>query len=129
MSNPRIFLVDNDPYVLETVAQILKPTFEIVGRCSDGQALLEAATKSNPDVIVMDISMPVLNGIAAANKLKELGLSSRIVFLTVHEDRDFIDTCLATGALGYVTKPRMDLDLVTAIQDALKGRTFVSEIS
>jgi len=73
--------------------------------------------------------MPVLNGIEAASKLKELSSTSRIVFLTVHEDPDFINTCLSTGALGYVTKPRMALDLVSAIQEALEGHTFVSKAS
>jgi len=126
VSKPRIVLADDHPGIFEVVARILEPTFEIVGRVGNGQALLEAATKLRPDIIVMDISMPVLNGIDAANKLKEFGSTSRIVFLTVHDDPDFINACLATGAAGYVCKPRMALDLVPAIREALEGRTFVS---
>lgn len=126
MSKPTILLADDHPGVFETVAPILEPRYEIVGRSDDGEALLEAAAKLNPDVVVTDISMPVLNGIEAANKLKERGSTCRIVFLTVHDDPDFIEACLATGALGYVAKPRMALDLVPAIEEALKGQKFVS---
>jgi len=122
-------VADDHPFIFEAVAQILEPTFEIIRCLGDGQALIETAAKLNPDVIVTDISMPVLNGIEAASKLKELSSTSRIVFLTVHEDPDFINTCLSTGALGYVTKPRMALDLVSAIQEALEGHTFVSKAS
>jgi DNA-binding NarL/FixJ family response regulator len=126
LSKPTILLADDHPGIFETVAPILEPTFEIIGRADDGQALLEAVAKLNPDVVVTDISMPVLDGIEAANKLKKSGSSCRIVFLTVHDDPDFIEACLATGALGYVSKPRMALDLVPAIREALKGHTFVS---
>lgn len=126
MSKPTILLADDHPGIFETVARILEPTFEMIGRCDDGQALLEAVAKLSPDVVVTDISMPVLNGIGAANKLKERGSTCRIVFLTVHDDPDFIEACLATGALGYVSKTQMTLDLVPAIEEALKGHTFVS---
>jgi DNA-binding NarL/FixJ family response regulator len=119
-------MADDHPGIFETVARILEPTFEIIGRADDGQALLEAVAKLNPDVVVTDISMPVLNGIEVAHRLKENGSTCRIVFLTVHDDPDFIEACLATGALGYVSKPRMALDLVPAIREALKGHTFVS---
>jgi len=79
-----------------------------------------------PDVIVTDISMPVLSGIEAANRLNESGCKSKIIFLTVHSDSDFVRTCLATGAFGYVVKSRITTDLIPAIQDALAGRIFIS---
>jgi DNA-binding NarL/FixJ family response regulator len=126
LSKPTILLADDHPGIFETVARIIEPTFEIVGRSGDGQALLEAVAKLNPDVVVTDISMPVLNGIDAASELKESGSMCRIVFLTVHDDPDFIEACFATGALGYVSKTRMALDLLPAIQEALKGHTFIS---
>jgi DNA-binding NarL/FixJ family response regulator len=126
LSKPTILLADDHPGIFETVARIIEPTFEIVGRSADGQALFEAVAKLNPDVVVTDISMPVLNGIDAASKLRESGSMCRIVFLTVHDDPDFIEACLATGALGYVSKTRMALDLLRAIQEALKGHTFIS---
>lgn len=126
LSKPTILLADDHPGIFETVARIIEPTFEIIGRSGNGQALLEAVAELHPDVVITDISMPVLNGIEAASKLKESGFTCRIVFLTVHDGPDFIEACLATGALGYVAKPRMALDLVLAIEEALKGHSFVS---
>jgi DNA-binding NarL/FixJ family response regulator len=125
----RILLADDNPRVHELVRSLLEAHFEVMASVRDGRALIEAVTKFHPDVIVTDISMPVLNGIDAANQLKESGSGARVIFLTVHEDPDFIKACLATGALGYVTKPRMALDLVPAIQEALNGHAFVSSIS
>jgi DNA-binding NarL/FixJ family response regulator len=129
VSKPKILLADDHPGVFETVARIFEGRFEIIGRVGDGQALIEAAAKLNPDVIITDISMPVLNGIDAAIQMKVSGSAARIIFLTVHDDADFINACLATGALGYVFKPRMALDLVAAIDEALKEHKFVSEVS
>ena len=129
MRRLRILLADDHPMVCELVARLLKPTCEIVARVRDGRALIQTAIRMNPDVIVTDISMPVLNGIKAANILKESGSSSRIIFLTVHEDMDFVKACLAAGALAYVSKPRMAVDLLLAIQEVLEGRSFVSPMT
>jgi DNA-binding NarL/FixJ family response regulator len=79
-----------------------------------------------PDVIVSDISMPLLNGIEAADQLKESGCQSRIVFLTVHSDPDFVRVCLAAGAFGYVVKSRIGAELLPAIREALAGHIFIS---
>jgi len=106
----------------------LEPTFEVVGAVGDGEALVEAAGKLQPDVIVTDISMPKLNGIEAANRLRECGSSSRVVFLTVHADPDFVQAALKTGALAYVSKLRIATDLLVAIKEALAGRIFVSPL-
>jgi DNA-binding NarL/FixJ family response regulator len=108
------------------VTGLLRPIFEIVGTVSDGQALIEAAARLEPDVIVTDISMPILNGIEAATQLSESGCKSKVVFLTVHTDSDFVRACLAASALGYVVKPSMVTDLLPAIHAALAGRVFVS---
>jgi DNA-binding NarL/FixJ family response regulator len=109
------------------VERLLRPKFEVVGTVVDGQSLFEAAIKLKPDVIVTDISMPVLDGITTADRLKESGCASRIVFLTVHSDPDFVRACLATGAFGYVLKSRIHAELVTAICDALAGQLFISQ--
>jgi len=93
----------------------------------DGQALVDAALRLQPDVIVTDISMPILNGIEAADRLKDSGCKARIVFLTIHSDPDFVRRCLATGAYGYVVKPRLTVELIPAILEALAGRIFVSQ--
>ncbi len=98
----------------------------MVGAVGDGQALLDAAAALDPDVVILDISMPVLDGIKAAERLQETGCRAKIVFLTVHDDADFARAALATGALGYVVKPRLVSDLIVAINVALAGRTFVS---
>jgi len=108
------------------VKSFLEPAFRIVGTVDNGQALVEAATKLRPDVIVTDISMPMLNGIEAAKKLSEAGCTSKVVFLTVHTDPDFVRACLGAHALGYVVKSRMATDLLPAIEAALAGRVFVS---
>jgi DNA-binding NarL/FixJ family response regulator len=82
--------------------------------------------KLQPDVIVTDISMPKLSGIDAVDRLRESGCSSKVVFLTVHSDPDFVDAALKTGALAYVLKPSIASDLLFAIQEAFAGRAFVS---
>lgn len=122
----RILLADDHPHFPEFVESLLETSFEIVGKVGDGQALLEAAVNLKPDVIVTDISMPLLNGIEAAEQLRGTGCNARIIFLTVHSDPDFVRSCLATGAFGYITKPRVALDLIPAIHEALAGHLFIS---
>lgn len=105
---------------------LLVSTCEVVGSVTDGQSLFDTATQLKPDVIVTDISMPILNGIEASKRLNESGCAAKIIFLTVHSDTDFVETCLATGALGYVLKSKITTDLIPAVQEALAGRIFVS---
>jgi len=112
--------------MLDHVAHLLEPEFEVVGTAGDGQAALDAAASLQPDVLVMDISMPVLSGLQAARELKRAGSRAKIVFLTVHEESDFVRESFATGGSGYVIKPRLGTDLAVAIRDALAGRFFVS---
>jgi DNA-binding NarL/FixJ family response regulator len=124
----RVLLADDHPLLLKKVLNLLEPTFEVVGRVHDGKSLFESAMKPQADVIISDISMPILNGIEAANKLKVSGCRSKIVFLTVHSDPEFVRACLATGALGYVAKSRMVTDLRPAIREALADRIFISPL-
>ena len=128
MSEARILLADDHPRVLDAVVSVLKPVFEIVGRVGDGRALVEAAAKLRPDAIVTDISMPILDGIAAAKLLRDSGSTSRIVFLTVHRDPDFVKACFAAGAVAYVMKDRVTSDLLPAIQEALAGHGSISPL-
>ena len=113
---------------MELVQRLLEPTFDVVTCVEDGESLVEAAGKLQPDVIVTDISMPKLNGIEAADRLRESGSSSKIVFLTVHADPDFVQAALKTGALAYVSKHRVNTDLVVAIGEAVAERMFVSPL-
>jgi DNA-binding NarL/FixJ family response regulator len=126
LSKTRVLLADDYRPLLKSVMRVLRPEFEIVGEAQNGRALVEAALKLKPDVIVTDISVPILNGIEAAKRLREAGSTSKIVFLTVLSDPDSIVTCMATGALGYVIKARLATDLEPAIREAVAGRIFIS---
>jgi DNA-binding NarL/FixJ family response regulator len=126
VNSVRILLADDHPHVLEKVTQLLEPGYDVVGTVSDGQSLVNAVGRLKPDVLVIDIVMPILNGIEAAKQLKEDGCESKVIFLTVHADSDYVRACLATGAFGYVVKARMTTDLPHAIQEALAGRIFIS---
>jgi DNA-binding NarL/FixJ family response regulator len=122
----RILLADDHKDFLATAARHLEPHFDVVQTVGDAQALLDQAVRLEPDVVVLDISMPVLNGIEAARKLKAAGSTARIVFLTMHTDPDYVRAALGTGALGYVVKSRLASDLVVSIREALAGRSYVS---
>ena len=126
MCKLRILLADDHPGFPKMVEALLGPTFEVVGEVSDGQSLFEEAAKLNPDVIISDISMPILDGIEAARQLRRLGTAAKIIFLTVHSDLDFIRACMAAGASGYVEKSRVATDLPAAISEVLAGHTFIS---
>lgn len=126
LSRARILLADDHPCFPDLEELLLEPEFEVVAKVGNGRALIEAATRLKPDVIVTDISMPILNGIDAVDQLKESGCPSKIVFLSVHFDPDFIYRCLVTGARGYVVKSRMSTELLPAIREALAGNIFVS---
>lgn len=126
MARTRILVADDHKEIRDRVVRLLEPDFDVVGAVDDGCLLLETASKLKPDVCVMDISMPVTDGIKAAAKLKESGLTTRVIFLTVHEDSDFVQAALETGAFGYVLKSRMASDLSNAINGAMAGRRFVS---
>lgn len=129
MTRTRILIAEDHKEMRDKVVQQLENDFEIVGSVSDGGAVVAMAPQILPDVCVLDISMPILSGIEAAHELKALGLTSRIVFLTVHEDQDFLEAAMDAGALGYVLKSRMGCDLVRAINAVMAGRVFVSPSS
>jgi DNA-binding NarL/FixJ family response regulator len=122
----RLFLADDHQTVLDTVAAMLAPDFTIIGTAHDGDTLLKAVTCLNPDLVVLDVSMPVYNGIEVARRLKERGCRAKLVFLTVHDDEDFAHEALQAGAAGYVVKASMAAELPHAIREAMEGRTFVS---
>ncbi len=121
-----VLLADDHAEVLDTVARLLAPEFNVVGTVSDGKALLSIAERLAPDVVVVDISMPILNGIEAVRRLRESGSPAQVVFLTVHETSEYVAAALATGALGYVVKPRLATDLSIAIKEVHAGRSYLS---
>ncbi len=129
MDRIRVLLADDHEAMLERVTKLLGAECDVVGAVSDGEQALEAVRQLNPDVLVLDISMPVMNGIETARRLKEAGSETRIVVLPVHDDPDFAREALEAGALGYVIKSRFASDLVAAIKEAHAGRSFVSPFS
>jgi DNA-binding NarL/FixJ family response regulator len=111
--------------LLAVETALLTPFFDVVGTATDGGKLVSEALRLEPDVIVSDITMPVLSGIEATHQLRALGSSVRLVFLTVHAEEEFVKACKAEGALGYVLKAKMKTELVTAVHLALAGVSFL----
>jgi DNA-binding NarL/FixJ family response regulator len=128
MNKIRVLLADDHKIVLEGLRSLLEPEFEIVGAVEDGRALLKAAKRLSPDVIVADISMPLLNGIEAVRQIKEENEKVKVVFLTMHPDVTYATRAFEAGASGYVLKHSAPSELVTAVREALKGRTYVTPI-
>ena len=127
MSKTRVLLADDNIQVLEYVRGFLSANCcEVVGAVTDGEAAISAVAQLHPDVVVLDISMPVLNGIDAAKRMLEANPTTRIVFLTVEKDKDTSRAALELGACGYVLKPRLATDLIPAIGLAKEGHRFVS---
>jgi len=127
MESPtRVLMADDHKAMQERVKGLLAPDFQVVGAVDDGQALVEAARQLDPDVLVVDISMPVLNGIEAVRQIRNGGSKARVIFLTVHEDPDIVPVCMEAGASGFVIKSRLASDLIQAIRLALVNKTFVS---
>ena len=126
MNRVRVLLADDHPEIRELVVRVLGQPFEIVEIVNDGVAAVETAQQSRPDVLVLDITMPRLNGFEVATRLREMKSDVKIVFLTVHDGPDYVSAGLATGAFGYVAKARLASDLPAAMHDALAGRVFIS---
>jgi DNA-binding NarL/FixJ family response regulator len=126
LKRPRVLLADDHVPIIERVKPLLETAFEIVGSVDNGKDLVSEAGRLQPDLILLDISMPGLTGIEAAHELRQNGAKAKLVFLTVHERVEFVHACLAEGALGYVVKSRIATDLVTALREALAGRRFIS---
>lgn len=123
---PRVLLADDQEEMVQTVLLTLRDEFDVIGTAEDGTLAVELATRLTPDVLVLDVSMPLLNGIEAAFRLKERGSHARVVFLTVHADPEFVEAALSVGALGYVLKSALATDLVPAIRAVVQGDIFIS---
>lgn len=126
MSPPRILIADDHTAVIEQLRELLAGEFEVVGAVGDGGALLAAVSTLRPDAIVSDITMPVLDGIAAAREILQRDADARVVLVTVHADRALVEASLRLGVLGYVLKATAGEELVSALHAALGGRRYLS---
>jgi DNA-binding NarL/FixJ family response regulator len=121
-------MADDHKIVIEGLRHVLESEFDLVGTVEDGRALIDASKKMRPDVIVADISMPMLNGIEAVRQIKKNDPQTKVVFLTMHPDVTYAAEAFDAGASGYVLKHSAPSELVNAIHEALKGRTYVTPI-
>ena len=124
----RVLLVDDSDAMLARASAVLSRNCVIVGAVKDGTAAIDAAKALRPDVIVLDISMPGMTGLEVAANLRDAGLTAAVVFLTVHDDEEFVVAARQAGATGYVVKLRLVSDLNVAVQEARAGRSFVSTL-
>jgi len=126
MARTRILLAEDNEALLAELCRELKDEFEIVGTASNGQDAVDGVLRLDPDVIVLDISMPLLNGIEASLLIREGQPRAKVLFLTIHESDEYISRAVSAGASGYVTKRRLLSDLAHAIREVAEGRTFLS---
>jgi DNA-binding NarL/FixJ family response regulator len=126
MTRPRVLLADDHRVVAEGLRSLLDPYFDVVGIVSDGRELLAAAKELDPDVVVLDISMPSLNGIEAAGQMRRAKSRAKLIFLTMHSEVLYAARSLEAGASGFVLKHSASSELVTAIQEVLKGGTYIT---
>ncbi len=122
----RVLLADDHTLLLEAFEKLLEHDYTVVGTVSDGRALLNAAAKLKPDVIVLDIAMPLLNGLDAARQLKKTMPKIKLIFLTMNEDPNVASEAFRAGASGYLLKTSASSELSKAINAALCGRTYVT---
>lgn len=122
----RVLVADDHRAMLDTLVGLLSRDFEVIAAVTDGPSAVTEATQLEPDLLVLDIAMPGLNGIAAAARLKKEGSTAKIVFVTNLRDREFVDKSLALGDVGFVVKDRLVADLLPAIHRVLAGEAFVS---
>ena len=127
MGKVRILLADDHEAIQARVRSILCEDFEVVGTVGNGRDAITEVGRLDPDVLVIDISMPVLDGLQAVSRLRRKECRTKVVFLTVHEDQDYVYAAMAAGASVYVTKSRITSDLVPAIREALIGHTYISK--
>jgi DNA-binding NarL/FixJ family response regulator len=126
MAPARVILADDHAVLGEAFRKLLEPHYEVVGIVADGRALVEAAPQLKPDVIVVDIGMPLMNGLEAGLRLKDLMPTTKLIFLTMNEDPDLAVEAMRRGASGYLLKSSAASELIRAIQVALKGKTYVT---
>jgi len=128
MSRPRILLADDHELLLGAFEKLLSEEFDVVGQVTDGRALVAAAARLQPDVVVLDISMPLLNGLEAARQIKQKHKHIKLVFVTMVEDPDLASEAFRIGAVGYLLKRSAASELTAAIREVVQGRSYVTPL-
>jgi DNA-binding NarL/FixJ family response regulator len=126
LSRARVLVADDHRAMLENLVRLLSREHDVVAAVPDGLSVVADAARLQPDLLVLDIAMPGLSGIAAAKQLKARGSTAKVVFVTMHHDREFVEASLTLGPVGFVAKDRLMLDLLPAIREVLAGQSFVS---
>ena len=126
MARTRILLADDNRALLAELCLELQEDFEIVGTVANGQDAVDGVCRLEPDVVVLDINIPILNGIQASLRIHESHPRSKVLFLTIHEEDEYISAAFSAGARGYVSKRRLATDLARAIREVIRGNVFVS---
>lgn len=125
-SRLRVVLADDHPMMLEGLRKLLKPGFEVVGAVTDGRALLEAAERLQPDLVITDISMPGMDGLEATRRLRAVVPGVRVLVLSVHTEPSWVRAAFDAGACGYLSKTSASEEIATAVREVLKGHFYVS---
>jgi DNA-binding NarL/FixJ family response regulator len=126
VTHPSLLLADDNPALLETLIEMLEPSYRVAAALRNGASVLEEVSALCPDLVILDISLGDLTGFEVARRLKDIGCPAKIIFLSVHEDIDFINAAFDLGACGYVFKSRITADLTKAIDIVFKGGQFAS---
>ena len=128
MTRPRILMADDHLMLLDAFKALLEPEFDVVGTVTDGRALVEEFSRLHPDVVLLDVAMPLLNGLDAGRQLKAQRRSVKLIYLTMNPDPDLAGEALRLGASGYVLKSSAAQELKQAIQEALRGRSYITPL-
>jgi DNA-binding NarL/FixJ family response regulator len=128
MALPRVLLADDHALILGAFEKLLAEECDVVGQVSDGRALVAAADRLKPDLIVLDIAMPLLNGLEAARQIRQLSSHVKLVFLTMNEDPDLAAEAFRSGASAYLLKRSAVSELTTAIREVMQGRTYITPL-
>ena len=128
MSRPRMLLADDHRMMLEAFKSVVEPDVEVVGMVTDGRALLDECSRLHPDVVLLDIAMPLLNGLDAGRQLRARHPSVKLIYLTMSLNPDLAGEALRLGASGYVLKSSAVPELKQAIQEALAGRSYITPL-
>jgi DNA-binding NarL/FixJ family response regulator len=126
MARPTLFMADDHAILLEGVRRLLEPEFEIVGTASDGRQLVASTIQLQPEIVLLDIGMPLLNGIEAARQIRASAPGVKVVFLTQQSDRMYLQEAFRAGASGYILKQSAASELVSALHEVLSGRFYVT---